>query len=64
MLGAEHPDTLRSMNNLADLFLNRYSKRVGYRHPAHRLWVSYFGFLTAIVGIMVWGTELNKAIKV
>ncbi|RFU27500.1 hypothetical protein B7463_g8840, partial [Scytalidium lignicola] len=46
---------------LSDLFLNRYSKRVGHKHPAHRLWISYFGFLTVFVGIIVWGVQLNKA---
>ncbi|KAH8805118.1 major facilitator superfamily domain-containing protein [Xylogone sp. PMI_703] len=46
---------------LSDMFLNRYSRRIGHRHPAHRLWIAYFGFLTAIVGIIVWGVQLNKA---
>ncbi|GAD96717.1 predicted protein [Paecilomyces variotii No. 5] len=29
-------------------------------HPAHRLWIGYIGFVTTVVGIIVWGAELQK----
>jgi hypothetical protein len=46
---------------LSDAFLNRYSRRTGHSHPVHRLWISYIGFLTVIVGILVWGIQLQHA---
>jgi hypothetical protein len=46
---------------LSDAFLNRYSKRTGHNHPVHRLWISYVGFLTVILGILVWGIQLQHA---
>jgi MFS family permease len=46
---------------LSDAFLNRYSRRTGHNHPVHRLWISYVGFLTVIVGILVWGIQLQHA---
>jgi MFS family permease len=46
---------------LSDAFLNRYSRRTGHSHPVHRLWISYIGFLTVILGILVWGIQLQHA---
>jgi MFS family permease len=46
---------------LSDAFLNRYSRRTGHSHPVHRLWISYVGFLTVILGILVWGIQLQHA---
>lgn len=43
---------------MSDWFMNRYARRVGRTHPTHRLWISYIGFTTVIVGIIVWGVEL------
>jgi len=49
---------------LSDLFLNRYARRTGHSHPVHRLWISYVGFLTVIIGILVWGIQLQNAQQV
>jgi MFS family permease len=49
---------------ISDLFLNHYSRRTGHNHPVHRLWISYVGFVTVIVGILVWGIQLQNAQQV
>ncbi|KAF3481835.1 uncharacterized protein GIQ15_04594 [Arthroderma uncinatum] len=46
---------------LTDLFLEKYQAWVGYKLPANRLWASYIGFLTAIVGLLVWGIRVEQA---
>jgi MFS family permease len=45
---------------LSDMFMNRSAKRTGRHDPAHRLWIAYIGFITTIVGVIVWGTQLQK----
>ncbi|CUM49414.1 uncharacterized protein AC631_05751 [Debaryomyces fabryi] len=37
-----------------------YKERGGKRVIVDRLWVSYYGFLAVIVGLVVWGVYLNK----
>jgi len=46
---------------MSDWFLTTYSARAGARAPAQRLWLSYPGFVTVIVGLMVWGVQLQNA---
>jgi MFS family permease len=49
---------------MSDWFMIRYRRRVGRTHPTHRLWIAYIGFITSVVGIIVWGHELAKAREV
>lgn len=45
---------------LSDMFVNHHTKRSGRHSPAHRLWIGYIGFVTTVIGIIVWGAELQK----
>jgi MFS family permease len=47
---------------LSDAFIRRRSKTRGVR-PEMRLWISYSGFLTVIVGLLVWGFQIQNAEK-
>lgn len=38
-----------------------FKKRGGKRIIADRLWISYYGFLCVIVGLIIWGVYLFKA---
>lgn len=49
---------------LSDLFLKKYTKRTGRHCPEHRIWFSYIGFATSIVGMMVWAVQYNNAEEV
>ena len=49
---------------ISDLFLNHYSRHIGHNHPVNRLWISYVGFVTVIVGILVWDIQLQNAQQV
>lgn len=47
---------------LSDWLRMRYIKAKGHAPPPeNRLWVSYFGFLTAIVGLIVFGVRIQQA---
>ncbi|KAE8372402.1 major facilitator superfamily domain-containing protein [Aspergillus bertholletiae] len=45
----------------SDWFTQSLSKRRGHFRPADRLWLSYIGFATAIVGLLTWGFQLDNA---
>ncbi|KAL1645252.1 hypothetical protein SLS58_003959 [Diplodia intermedia] len=50
---------------LSDVWMNRRVKRdpAALRPPAeHRLWLSWFGFLLAIVGLVVFGVRTQQAV--
>ena len=44
--------------------MKRYIKKLNRRppHPEHRLWLSYFGFICSIVGIIVFCVQMQKAV--
>lgn len=47
---------------VSDAFVRQRAKRLGHRPvPEYRLWVSYPGFVIAIVGIIVFGVQLQNA---
>ncbi|PGH01234.1 hypothetical protein AJ79_07966 [Helicocarpus griseus UAMH5409] len=46
---------------LTGLFLKKYEAWTGKKNPANRLWSSYVGFLTVVVGILVWGIRIQQA---
>lgn len=48
---------------LSDVWINRKMKKSnGVRpQPEYRLWLSYFGFMLVIVGLIVFGVQLNNA---
>ncbi|KAF2089127.1 synaptic vesicle transporter [Saccharata proteae CBS 121410] len=49
---------------LSDLWINRKTRKNGngFRPPPeYRLWLSYFGFLLCIVGIVVFGVRVQQA---
>ncbi|KAJ5999591.1 MFS transporter [Penicillium sp. IBT 35674x] len=46
---------------MSDLFMKALEKRRGQVIPANRLWLTYIGFLTIIVGLLVWGFQLQQA---
>ncbi|KAI9739774.1 MAG: hypothetical protein M1834_006494 [Cirrosporium novae-zelandiae] len=46
---------------LSDFLMNRQAKKLGYRPaPEYRLWASYLGFLSVIVGLIVFGVKLDQ----
>lgn len=47
---------------LSDRWMNRKAKSMGGRPaPEHRLWLSYFGFLLTMVGLIVFGVRTEQA---
>ncbi|EMC94446.1 hypothetical protein BAUCODRAFT_35666 [Baudoinia panamericana UAMH 10762] len=47
---------------LSDLWMNRRAKQIGKRpQPEYRLWLSYAGFLLAMVGLLVFGIREEQA---
>ncbi|KAK7995335.1 hypothetical protein PG990_014108 [Apiospora arundinis] len=49
---------------LSDTWMNRKAKKIGHRPaPEHRLWLSYVGFALAMVGLIVFGVEIQNATK-
>ncbi|KAK2777456.1 hypothetical protein FQN53_002229 [Emmonsiellopsis sp. PD_33] len=46
---------------LTSMFLQQYERWTGKKNPANRLWSSYVGFLTVIVGLLVWGIRIQQA---
>ena len=49
---------------ISDLTMNRRARSLGHRPaPEYRLWCSYIGFLTAIVGQVVFFIQLNDIRK-
>ncbi|KAK8173986.1 MFS transporter [Phyllosticta citrichinensis] len=48
---------------LSDFWINRRTKKSGQIRPApeYRLWLSYFGFLLVIVGLIVFGIQIEDA---
>ncbi|KAF7197026.1 Efflux pump vrtL [Pseudocercospora fuligena] len=48
---------------LSDVWMGRKAKSLGYRspQPEYRLWLSYGGFLLAMVGLIVFGVRLEQA---
>lgn len=46
---------------MSDLFMKTLEKRRGHVIPANRLWLTYIGFLTIIVGLLVWGFQFQRA---
>lgn len=49
---------------VSDLFLRKYTVRTGRHIAEHRIWISYIGFATAIVGVMVWAVQFHNAEEV
>lgn len=46
---------------ISDLTMNRRARALGHRPaPEYRLWSSYLGFLTAIIGQIVFLIQLNN----
>ncbi|KAF8591658.1 MFS multidrug transporter [Ramaria rubella] len=45
----------------SDAFVNRRAKRTGLRVPEYRLLLAYPGFMLSIVGLIVWGVQLQNA---
>ena len=45
----------------SDYFMKVYRSRKGCLCPADRLWLRYVGFFTIIVGLLVWGFQLERA---
>ena len=42
--------------------MTRQTKKLGRRpEPEYRLWLSYLGFLTTMVGLIVFGVQLQNA---
>ena len=42
--------------------MNRKAKALGHKPaPEHRLWLSHLGFVTVIVGLIVFGVQLQNA---
>ncbi|KAK8062413.1 MFS transporter [Apiospora hydei] len=49
---------------LSDLWMNKKAKKLGHRPaPEHRLWLSYFGYALAMVGLIVFGVQIQNATK-
>lgn len=48
---------------LSDVWMNRKAKTDGSTRPPpeHRLWLSYFGFLLTMVGLIVFGVRTEQA---
>jgi MFS family permease len=47
---------------ISDAFLRRQSKHSRTQaRPETRLWISYIGFLTVIVGLLVWGIQIQAS---
>jgi nitrate/nitrite transporter NarK len=47
---------------LSDFWMDRLAKKLGRRpEPEYRLWLSYIGFLFAMVGLIVFGVRLEQA---
>lgn len=48
--------------HMSDLWMNRRAKKLGERPiPEYRLWLIYFGYLTAMVGLIVFGVRTEQA---
>lgn len=49
---------------LSDWWMNAEARKTGERpQPEHRLWLSYGGFALAIVGLLVFGIQMQNAQK-
>jgi hypothetical protein len=50
---------------LSDFWMNRKAKALGHRAPPpeHRLWLSYLGFILAMVGVIVFGVRVQQLPK-
>ena len=49
---------------LSDFFMIRRMKRIGRTpRPEYRIWSSYIGFLSAIVGFIIFGVQLQNTPK-
>ncbi|KAM3416101.1 hypothetical protein BST61_g9582 [Cercospora zeina] len=48
---------------LSDFWMNHRAKQSGYRAPPpeHRLWLSHFGFLLGMIGIIVFGVRFQQS---
>ncbi|KXT09188.1 hypothetical protein AC579_429 [Pseudocercospora musae] len=48
---------------LSDVWMGRKAKSLGYRspQPEYRLWLTYGGFLLAMVGLIIFGVRLEQA---
>lgn len=47
---------------ISDLWMNKRTQKLGRRPaPEYRLWLSYMGFVLAMVGLIVFGVCLQKA---
>lgn len=47
---------------LSDFWMNRRARKTGERPvPEYRLWLSYGGFLLAMVGLLVFGIRIQQA---
>ncbi|KAK9454012.1 MFS transporter [Dipodascopsis uninucleata] len=45
----------------SDYVMNRHDKKIGGRSAAeYRLWCSYFGFVMCIVGVIVFGVQIQR----
>jgi hypothetical protein len=47
---------------LSDFLINKQAKKIGHRpEPEYRLWLSHLGYGTVIVGLIVFGIQLENA---
>ncbi|KAF2096303.1 MFS transporter [Rhizodiscina lignyota] len=49
---------------LSDVWINRKTRKNGNGirpEPEYRLWLSYFGFMLVIIGLIVFGVQVNNA---
>ena len=52
----------QSAGPLSDMLMKRRAKQLGHKPaPEYRLWLSHLGFATAIIGLIVFGVQLQNA---
>lgn len=53
-----------SAGPVSDWWMNRRAAKIGVLpHPAHRLWLSWIGFVTVIIGLVVFNVQSARIVE-